>query len=121
MKKLSDRVLKLDVLYKGPSYYVIRFVMKGFALVSDREMVAVFTYHKEGEKIYFGNRSCEFNAVPEKDTVRAFAHVGGYILERVDEKRTKVTNIADIDMNGSIPDFIKNKMASTRATMLSEL
>ncbi len=81
MKKLSDRVLKLDVLYKGSSsFHVIRAVMKGFALVSDRELVAVFTYHKEGNKIYFGNRSCDFKVAPEPDTVRGFAHVGGYIL-----------------------------------------
>lgn len=93
--------------------------MKGFALVSDRELVGVFTFHRQGNKIYFGNRSCEFPCASYADTVRAFAHCGGYILEKIDENRTKVSNIVDIDMNGSIPGFVKNKLAVMRASILA--
>ncbi len=53
--------------------------------------------------------------------MRAFAHCGGYILERTGESTTKLTNIMDFDPNGSIPDFVKNKMGTKRASALAEL
>ena len=121
MKKMTDRVTKAEVLYKGPGFHVIQFCMKGFAFVSDREMVVVFTFHREGDKIYLGNRSCEYPVAVDKDVVRAFTHCAGNILEKIDENTTRITNIGDIDMNGSIPDFVKNKVALMRATALSEL
>jgi hypothetical protein len=121
MKKLTDRVSSAEVLFKGAALHVVQIRMKGFAMISDRELVVVFTFHRDGNKIYLGNRSCEFPCKIEKDAVRAFAHCGGYILERIDENATKITNIADIDMNGSIPDFVKNKVAVMRATALSEI
>jgi hypothetical protein len=95
--------------------------MKGVAMVSDREMIAVFTFHREGDKIYFGNRSCEYPCKPFPDTVRAFAHCGGYIMEKTGENTTKLVSIVDIDVNGSIPGFMKNKMATMRANTLAEL
>lgn len=121
MKKVSDRVANFDVLYKVENLTVIHVQMKGFAMVSDRELVAVYTFHREGNKIYFGNRSCEFACAAYPDTVRAFAHCGGYILEKIGENATKVTNIVDLDMNGSIPNFVKNKLAMIRASVLAEL
>lgn len=90
-------------------------------MVSDRELVVVFTFHREGNKVYFGNRSCEYPCNVYKDTVRAFAHCAGYILEKVGENTTKLTNIMDFDPNGSIPGFVKNKMLTMRASALAEL
>lgn len=95
--------------------------MLGFAMVSDRELVAVFTFHREGDKIYFGNRSCDYPCNPYKDTVRSFAHCGGYIIEKTGENTTKVVNIVDVDVNGSIPGFMKSKMSTMRAGVLAEL
>lgn len=110
-----------EVLYKTEALSVVHIHMKGFAMVSDREMVAVFTFQREGNKIYFGNRSCDYPCQSYNDTVRAFAHCGGYILEKVGENSARLINIMDMDPNGSIPGFMKNKMAVMRASTLSEL
>jgi hypothetical protein len=42
-------------------------------------------------------------------------------LEKTGANTTKLTNIVDIDMNGSIPGFVKNKMAVQRASMMAQL
>jgi hypothetical protein len=88
-------------------------------MVSDRELVAVSTCQREGNKVYCGNRSCDFPCNPYKGTVRAFAYCAGNILEKTGEYTTKVTNIVDFDPNGSIPDFMKKKMATMRASALA--
>lgn len=90
-------------------------------MVSDRELVAVFTYQREGNKVYFGNRSCDYPCNSYKGTVRGFAHCGGYILEKIGESTTKMTNIMDMDLNGSIPGFVTKKMATMRASALAQL
>lgn len=81
----------------------------------------MFTYQREGNKVYFGNRSCEFPCNSYKGTVRAFAYCGGTILEKTGENTTKMINIMDLDLSGSIPDFVKNKMATMRASAMTEL
>ena len=42
--------------------------------------------------------------------MRAELFIGGYILEKIDDERTKVTYISDTDIKGSIPTMIKNKV-----------
>lgn len=41
----------------------------------------------------------------------AHVHIGGWVLERIDNKLTKVINFADMDPKGNIPDFLKNTVA----------
>ena len=38
-------------------------------------------------------------------------NVGGYVLEKMSEKETKVTYFSDTDLKGSIPAMIKNKVS----------
>lgn len=76
--------------------------------------MAVNTTKVLGDKAYCGNRSCNFPIKLDKDCELAEIHAAGFILEKVDEK-TKVINISDIDVKGSIPGFVKNGMASKRA------
>lgn len=120
-KVAGDRLGNIEVLYKGESLAVVHTHMKGVAVVSDREMVTVFTFHREGNKIYFGNRSCDYPCKPYDDTVRAFAHCGGSVIEKIGENSVRLTNLTDIDMNGSIPGFVKNKVAVMRAASLAEI
>jgi len=35
-------------------------------------------------------------------------YIGGYVIEKVDEKNIKVLYISYIDLKGSIPSFVKN-------------
>jgi len=43
--------------------------------------------------------------------VRAQAYIGGYIMEKIDEKTTKVTYMSNADIKGSIPTMIKNQLS----------
>jgi thiamine monophosphate kinase len=88
--------------------------------ISNREVVAVNTTKVVGDKAYCGNRSCNFPVQLNKDNVLAEIHAAGFILERVGDK-TKVTNISDVDVKGSIPGFVKNAMAGKRAEMMKDL
>ena len=50
---------------------------------------------------------------PEVDgVVRGILHLGVNILEAVGPNQTRITYISDVDVCGSIPGFIKNKVAS---------
>ena len=80
MKKLSDKVAKAEIIYKNQSVNVVHLKMEGIAMVSDRQLVVVYTYSREGNKLYFGNKSCDYPCQAYKDTVRAIAHCGGYIV-----------------------------------------
>ena len=81
MKKTSEGCLEFEILHQGNGFSVVHAHMKGVAMVSDRQLVAVSTFHRESDtKIYIGNRSCDYPCKTYKDTVRAFAHCGGLIV-----------------------------------------
>ncbi len=82
--------------------------------VSDREVVAVNTVKIEGNKAYVGNKSCKFPFNKHPDTVIAELHAAGFILEKIEEGKTNITNISDVDIKGSIPGFVQNTLASKR-------
>ena len=42
-------------------------------------------------------------------------------MEKVEGGKTAVTSISDMDVKGSIPDFVKNAVASKRAEVLLTL
>lgn len=73
-------IISSEVVYQTGSLCVVHNKMKAPGPMSDREIVFVYTYHKEGNKVYAGNRSVDYPVKADKDSVRAFAHVGGYIL-----------------------------------------
>lgn len=95
--------------------------MSGKGPISSREIVAVFTFKQEGNKTYLGNRSCNYPYKGDPDAIRAEAIVGGFILEKVSEGQTKITTITNVDIKGSIPDFIRNWMVEKRAQSLADV
>ena len=48
-------------------------------------------------------------------------HLGGYIIEKIDEKKTKVTYISDTDIKGSIPGMIKNQLNKRQGSIPSKI
>ena len=82
--------------------------------------MAVHTVRIIGDKAYCGSRSCKFPVQLDKDCELAEIHAAGFILERAGNS-TKVTNISDVDVKGSIPGFVKNSMAGKRAEVLQKL
>ena len=94
---------------------VFHAIMKMPGPVSNRQIIAVNTFKQEGDKVIIGNRSCNYPVQLDKDAELAKLHVGGFIFEKVDAGKTKLTNISDIDPKGSIPGFVKNAIAGKRA------
>jgi len=77
--------------------------------VSHRDFVSVAQKVIESkDKAYLGSKSINYPCPEEKKVVRGEIIIGGYILERIDEKKTKVTYLSNADIKGSIPGLIKN-------------
>lgn len=47
--------------------------------------------------------------------------IGGYILEKIDENKTKATYISDTDIKGSIPSMIKNQLNKKQGSIPSRI
>jgi len=118
MKKIVEQVDISEILYSTESFNVVYTKMKGFGPVSSREMVVVVTFKKEGNKAYVGNRSCNYPYKGDPDSIRAEAIVAGMILEKVTEGQTKLISISNVDIKGSVPNFIRNWLAEKRAESL---
>jgi hypothetical protein len=53
--------------------------------------------------------------------VRGQIIVGGYVLEKIDEKSTKVTYMSNADIKGSIPGMIKNELAKKQGEVAAKI
>ena len=67
---------------------------------------------KESEsKYYIGTTKANdlFDYPPVKGVVRGEVIFGGYVVEKIDDKKTRVTYLSCSDLNGSIPQMIVNQ------------
>jgi hypothetical protein len=53
--------------------------------------------------------------------VRGQIIMGGYIIEKIDEKTTRVTYIASSDPKGNIPGMLKNAVAVKQGSVASKI
>lgn len=121
MSRISEQKLQTKVLLEKENLRVLHTKVEGFWPISDRDMVFVNTLESEGGKTYLGNKSCQFPVKEDPDSVRMEIIVSGSILEKLDEQRCKLTSISDVDLKGSIPNFVKNSLATKRAASFSKL
>lgn len=122
MQKLNDMVLQNKLLHeKQGKYKVFHIQMKTPFPLDNREDVSLTTWINEGDKFYLGVKSCNYPFQANPNFVRATMNIGGWIFEKVDANSTKVTNIADMDPNGNIPDFVKNLVSEKRIQGLKDL
>ena len=47
--------------------------------------------------------------------------IGGYVLEKIDEKTTRVTYMSNADIKGSSPGMIKNELAKKQGEVASRI
>lgn len=120
-KRVSEMVNSIEVLYQTPAWRVLHIKMQGGGPISPSELVVVNTIQSDGQKAYIGNRSCNFPVKEDPDLVRAEVHVTANILEKIGEKQTKLTSIADIDIKGMVPNFVKGTIGSKRAASLANI
>lgn len=64
---------------------------------------------------------CNFPYAKQDGCTRAICHIGGWILKKIDDKTTLVIYISDVDLAGSIPGMIKNKLAERQASLPSKV
>ena len=89
---------------------------KGVWPVADRDFVCLGHSVKEGDKVYMGSKSYPFPCPEAEGVVRGELIVGGYILEKVDRNRTKLTFVTDADFKGDIPMLIQNQVTSKQGS-----
>ena len=94
---------------------------KGIWPVSDRDFVNVSRKLQEGDKIYIGTTACSYPHPEVNKVVRAEAFIGAYIIEKIDESKTKVTYISDADLKGNIPGMVKNTLSARQGEVASKV
>lgn len=109
---LDDTCIEENVIFEEKDIQVLYFRFKAPWPVSHRDFALVSYRVKEGDsKMYLGSKSCNYPHPEVQGVVRAEAFIGGYILEKIDENRTKVTYMSYADIKGSIPTLIKNQLS----------
>lgn len=90
---------------------------KGIWPVAARDLVMLVIQEIAEDKIFIASKSCNFPYPEQKGIVRAQLFIGGYVLEKINEQKTKVTYISDTDIKGSIPTMIKNKVMERQGSV----
>ena len=67
--------------------------------------------HREDKRIFWAYKSIAYPFAEVKNVVRGEVKVGGFILEELEEKKTRVTYVSDVDVKGKIPGMLKKKMS----------
>lgn len=122
-KKINETLNKLEILYsdEGGKWKIVYMEHKGIWPVANRDFVIASMRHEEGDTYYIATKSCGYPKAEEKGIVRAELFVGGYIIEKIDEKSTRVTYIANSDPKGNIPGMVKNTLASKQGAVASKI
>ncbi len=71
--------------------------------------------------MYIGTKAVDFPYPAKNGVVRGEVYIGGYIIEKIDENKTKVTYISDADLKGSIPGMIKNTLSAKQGEIASKI
>ena len=109
------------MVYDNKVVRVVHFIITLPGPISNREFVSVNTVKVEGNRAICGNKSCNYPIKKDPDTVMAEAHATGFILDKIDANTTLLTHFADVDIKGSVPNFIKNTGGSKRAEALGRI
>jgi hypothetical protein len=79
--------------------------------------VTISVQKDEGDKIYLASKSCNYPFKSTEKAVRADCKIGGWIAEKKTDKSCTLKHFLHMDPSGSIPDMLKNKMATTRSQL----
>lgn len=89
--------------------------------VWNRDFVVVAIRKQEGDTYYIVTKSCSYPLPEVQKVVRAQIHIAGYIIQKVDEKSTRITYIASNDPKGAIPGMVKNTLASKQGGVAAKV
>lgn len=96
---------------------------KGIGPVSDRDFVLVDRYElsEDGTVLIDASSSIEHPHPLPNGVVRGWINIAGYIIEQTTETKCRVTYIADVDVRGMIPDFVKKITAKNQGEVASRV
>ena len=89
--------------------------------VEDRDLVNVATKEEGANVCFIANKFCDFPYGKVQSVTRAICHIGGYILKKIDEEKTFVIYISEVDLCGNIPQMIQNKLSEKQAIIPSRI
>lgn len=58
---------------------------------------------------------------PTKGVVRAYCHMGGWLLEAVSERETKATLMLELDLKGGLSHYVIKKALNMQGNQLKPL
>lgn len=125
LKKVNPQLKEMAVLHSididGKLARVNYMRYHGIWPVEDRDLVSVAVKEYGEDVCYIANKSSSY-PYPKVDKVtRAKCHIGGFILKKVDEGNTFVIYISEVDLAGSIPQMIQNKLSEKQASLPSRI
>ncbi len=83
-------------------------------MVTDRDFVQkrIILKKTAGIDYCLAFKSIELNEYPPiKGVIRGKTILSGFLIRKKDEKKTEVTLISQVDLKGSIPKYLINKVA----------
>lgn len=119
--RIQDMCCKYEVLATEENYKIIYTQFKATWPVSNRDFVSVSTRQREGDTQFIVTQSCSYPYAEVQGVVRGHLHIGGYMLEKIDENTTRITYLSDSDPKGSIPQMIKNTASSRQGSVASKV
>ncbi|CAG9328889.1 unnamed protein product [Blepharisma stoltei] len=112
-KKWSPRLKTIETLQESGNIRLIKQVLKMRWPIDNREILTVVTTFNENGLTYIIEKSVNIDNIPvAKDHIRAVVNVCGYIIEPLENNRTKVTYVNQYDPNGNVPMAIRRKVQS---------
>jgi len=104
------------VLYEQKDVFQINYQLYSAPWpVSKRDFVSLGVDVQEGEtKVYIGIKATDYEHPPVKGVVRGEIYIGGYIIEKISEDKSKVTYISCVDLKGSIPQMVQNQLSANQ-------
>lgn len=96
---------------------------KGMGPVSDRDFLLVekIQWFNDKKKFIVASKSITLPYDLPKGVVRGQCLIGGYIVEEVGEKKSRVTYLSDSDIKGMIPDMIKKIIAQNQGSVAGRI
>lgn len=89
--------------------------------VSNRDFVVACARRREGHTFFVTMESIDYPRADVEGLVRGSLYIGGYIVEAIDDKRTKVSFMGDADPKGNIPEFIVNLLSSNQGEVVTKI
>ncbi|CAG9313410.1 unnamed protein product [Blepharisma stoltei] len=117
----NDKLKNVHIVHESGPLKLIKSQMKAKWPMDDRETLYAQTefVENDGNTVFLIEKSVELPDVPvEKKHVRAHLIYSGYILERLEPSRTRVTYIVLFNPEASVPGAAKEKMQMQNAARI---